>query len=70
MADVIGIAGQVIEVIQALHGVYKRVKGIHKEIDDAMEACMNMEKNVLSLKKLFSKETTTNFPEQYVYFPL
>lgn len=64
--DVVGYAGQIVEVIQALHGVYVRVKGLGKDIDDAMADCKNMETDVLSLKKLFDKKTASKFPEQYV----
>jgi uncharacterized protein (UPF0335 family) len=65
MTDVIGYAGQIIEVIQAIRAVYVRVKGIGKEIDDAMADCGNMETDVKTLKKLFNKQTSNKYPEQY-----
>jgi hypothetical protein len=64
MTDVIGYAGQIIEVIQAVRGVYVRIKGLGREIDDAMSDCGNMETDILTLRKLFNKNTTSKFPEQ------
>jgi len=66
MADVIGTAMSVIEVIGLIRGVYNHVKGMGKEIDDAMADCINMETDVKSLKKLFDKQTSSKYPEQCV----
>lgn len=69
MTDVIGYAGQIIQVIQAIRGVYIRVKGIGPEIESAMNDCKNMEVDVKTLEKLFNKQNRSKFPEQYVPFP-
>lgn len=62
--DVIGGALQIIEVIQLIRGVYVRVKGLGKEVEDAMVDCVNMQSDVEALKKLFNKQTSTKFPKQ------
>lgn len=62
---------QVIEVIQLIRGVYVRVKGLGKEVDEAMVDCSNMETDIESLKKLFqNRQTSSKFPEQCVFLLL
>lgn len=62
--EVIGGALQIIEVIQLIRGVYVRVKGLGKEVEDAMADCLNMQGDIEELEKLFKKQTSTKFPKQ------
>lgn len=68
MTDVISYASHIIAVIQAIRGVYVRVKGIGPEIESAMSDCKNMETDVKTLEKLFDKQNRSKFPEQCVPF--
>ena len=63
MSAIISDSMQIIDIIQKVRGIYIRIKGIGKEIDEAFRDVEIMEAELLFLKKTFRDQKSAKYPE-------
>jgi len=63
MSAGIGDAMQIIDIIQKVRGIYIRIQGIGKEIDDAFRDVEMMEVELRFLQNEFKDKKSAQYPE-------